>query len=181
MPADRFTSRGSSGCIALLTAIAAARTRTHVHVFVRASLKSPPILPPLPSLCSEEESIPPLRNDHKSALVSLAVNQSAFYWKLFIILHSFRALGVMLGEGAARNVNRVTMTEFSRSPPLSAAFDGESLSPPSARLLSDLLSQRLLLSIRELLSKRRQKFQIVLVSALCLYVCISFFLSNPAT
>lgn len=88
MPADRFTSRGSSGCIALLTAITAARTRTHVHVFVRASLKSSPILPPLPSLCSEEESIPPLRNDHKSALVSLAVNKSAFYWKLFIILHS---------------------------------------------------------------------------------------------
>lgn len=78
----------------------------------------------------------------------------------------------MLGEGAARNVNRVTMTESPRSPPLSAAFDGESLSPPSARLLSDLLSQRLLLSIRELLSKRSQKFQIVLVSGLCLYVFI---------
>lgn len=99
MPADRFTSRGSSGCIALLTAIAAARTRTHVHVFVRASLKSSPILPPLPSLCSEEESIPPLRNDHKSALVSLAVNKSAFYWKLFIILHSSVHWGDVGGGG----------------------------------------------------------------------------------
>lgn len=82
----------------------------------------PPARRPPPPLCSEGESMPPLRNDHKSALVSLAVNKSAFYWGLFIILHFLCALGLMLGEGAARNVNMVTMTEFSRSSPLPAAF-----------------------------------------------------------
>lgn len=33
---------------------------------------------PLSPSAFEGESIPPLRNDHKSALVSLAVNKSAF-------------------------------------------------------------------------------------------------------
>lgn len=107
-------------------------------------------LPPFP-LCSEGESIPPLRNDHKSALVSLAVNKSAFYWRLFIILHFSVHWGWCWGRGRLETWTGWPWRSFLFPYSLSAAaaFDGESLSPPSAQLLSDLLSLRLLLSIRE--------------------------------